>query len=175
MSASWPTGFHLERLAKHHPRRQFRCGQVEVDDWIATKALQQQQKQLSATKVLLDADNAIAGYYTLATSQVDFNELPPELVKRLPRRQLPVAVLAWFGINETYQKQGLGWRLLSQALLDCHEAGQTFAFVAVILDCINQRAKTFYENFDFEEMAGQPFRLFLSAERLQQMMDDVSA
>ena len=82
----FPDGFRLERLRREHPRRGFRCGEEKVDDWLATKALQNQEKHLSVTKVLFDQAGTIAGYYTLATGQVDFGELPAEVTKRLPRR-----------------------------------------------------------------------------------------
>jgi GNAT superfamily N-acetyltransferase len=168
----FPEGFRLERLRHDHPRKQFRCGEEPVDDWLATKALQNQEKHLSVTRVLLDEAGAVAGYYTLATGQVDFGELPAEERKRLPRRALPVAVLAWLGVSADRHGQGLGRLLLAQALRDCHEAGQTFAFVAVILDCLNDSAKAFYRHYDFEELPGHPYRLFLSAKRLEAMREE---
>jgi GNAT superfamily N-acetyltransferase len=167
----FPEGLRLERLRRDHPPSRFRCGEEAVDDWLAAKALQNQEKHLSATKVLLDEAGAIAGYYTLATGQVDFGDLPAEVTKRLPRRVLPVAVLAWLGVGTDRQGQGLGRLLLAQALRDCHEAGQTFAFVAMILDCLNDAAKAFYRHWDFEELPGHPYRLFLSAKRLEAMME----
>jgi GNAT superfamily N-acetyltransferase len=167
----WPDGFRLERLARAHPRKAFASGQAQVDDWLATKALQHQQKHLSVTKVLLDEAGAVAGYYTLATGQVDFGDLPAELAARLPRRMLPVAVLAWLGISAGRQGQGLGRRLLAQALRDCYEAGKTFAFIAVILDCVNDAAKEFYRRFDFAELPGHPYRLYLSAKHLDALME----
>ena len=166
----FPEGFKLERLRRDHPRKSFHCGSDAVDDWLATKALQNQDKHLSVTKVLLDQAAAVAGYYTLATGQVDFSDLPPDFIKRLPRRTLPVAVLAWLGVSRTHQGQGLGRHLLAQALRDCAEAGRTFAFIAVILDCINDAAKTFYRQWDFEELPGHPYRLFLSVKRLEAML-----
>jgi GNAT superfamily N-acetyltransferase len=169
-AAGFPDGFALARLERSHPWRQFRCGETAVEDWLATKALQHQDKHLSVTKVLLDTDGRIAGYYTLATAQVDFGELPADERKHLTRRALAVPVLAWLGVAMTYQGQGLGQRLLGQALRDCHDAGKTFAVIAVILDCLNDRAKTFYRRFDFEELPGHPYRLFLSAQRLEAMM-----
>lgn len=140
-----------------------------MDDWLKTKALKHQKKHLSVTKVLRDSD-AIVGFFTLATGQVDFGDLPPDLTRKLPRRALPVAVLAWLGVDTNHQGQGLGRLLLAQALRDCHEAGQTFAFVSVILDCINDAAKTFYQQWDFEEVPGHPFRLYLSTKTLSAMM-----
>jgi ribosomal protein S18 acetylase RimI-like enzyme len=168
----FPDGLRLEHLRRDHPRRLFRCGEEKVDDWLATKALQHQEKHLSVTKVLLDETGPIAGYYTLATGQVDFGDLPAEVTKRLPRRVLPVAVLAWLGVSTAYQGRRLGRLLLAQALRDCNEAGKTFAFIAVILDCINDAAKKFYQQWDFEELPGHPYRLFLSTKCLIAMMEE---
>lgn len=167
---SWPAGFRLERLAKRHRRRTFASGQTQVDAWLATKALQQQDKRLSSTKVLLNAGNSIVGFYTLATGQVDFSDLPHDIVRRLPHRLLPVAVLAWLGVDQRFRRQGLGSRLLAQALADCHTAGEAFPFVAVVLDCIDAAAKSFYQSYDFAELPGRPFRLFLPATKLDAMM-----
>jgi GNAT superfamily N-acetyltransferase len=157
-------------LAKAHPRKAFASGQADVDNWLATKALQHQEKRLSVAKALLDGSGAIAGYYTLATGQVDFGDLPVEVAKKLPRRMLPVAVLAWLGVHKDHHGRGLGRLLLAQALRDCHEAGKTFAFIAVLLDCIDDTAKAFYEHFDFAELPGHPYRLYLTAAQLDAMM-----
>ncbi len=167
-----PVGFRWERLRREHPRRKFRCGEAAVDSWLATKALQHQTKHLSVTKILLDATGAIAGYYTLATGQVEFSDLPVEVSKHLPRRVLPIATLAWLGVDGRHQNRGLGTLLLAQALRDCWEAGNTFPFVSIILDCLNEAAKGFYQRWDFAELPGHPFRLFLSATQLEQMMKD---
>jgi GNAT superfamily N-acetyltransferase len=166
----FPPGLHLERLRREHPRRTFHCGEEKVDNWLATKALQHQEKHLSVTQVLLGEGGTIAGYYTLATGQVDFSDLPADVRRQLPRRLLPAAVLAWLGVNSERQGQGLGGLLLAQALRDCWEAGKTFAFVAVILDCINERAKAFYERWNFAEIPGHPYRLFVSAKQLDAML-----
>lgn len=140
-----------------------------MDAWLQTSALQSQTKHLSATKVLLDEHNHLVGYYTLTTSQVDCAELPLELAKTLPRRNLPVGVLAWLGVDESFQGRGIGQRLLATALMDCYQASQTFAFIAIILDCIDVKAKNFYRRFDFEELPGYPMRLFLPFKLLEAM------
>jgi GNAT superfamily N-acetyltransferase len=167
-----PEGFRLEPLRRDHPRRAFHCGEPAVDGWLAAKALQSQDKHLSVTRVLLDAGAAIAGYYTLATGQVDFSELPAEVAKGLPRRMLPVAVLAWLGVGSTHQGQGLGRLLLAQALRDCADAGRTLAFIAVILDCVSDAAKAFYQQWDFRELPGHPYRLFLTFKQLEALMSE---
>ncbi len=167
-----PEGFRWERLQRDHPRRQFNSGQPEVDGWLRTKALQNQKKHLSVTKVLVAAAGRIAGYYTLATGQVDFSDLPDNLTKRLPRRLLPVVVLAWLGVDVNDQGQGFGRLLLAQALRDCYDASHTFAFVAVILDCLDDTAKSFYQQWGFQDLPGHPYRLFVSYRHLEAMMHD---
>lgn len=141
-----------------------------MDEWLSAKALQSQDKRLSTTKALIDPEGTIAGFYTLATGQVDFGDLPHELIRRLPHRQLPVAVLAWLGVHEDRQGQGLGRRLLAQALADCYAAGQCFPIIAVLLDCIDEPAKRFYSRWDFRELPGHPYRLYLSWGQLEALM-----
>jgi GNAT superfamily N-acetyltransferase len=104
------------------------------------------------------------------TDQVDFSDLPPDLIRRLPPRDLPVGVLAWLGVDRDEQGQGLGSRLLAQALRDCYEAGRTFAVVAVILDCIDDDAKAFYRRWDLRDLPGHCNRLYLSWRQLELMM-----
>jgi GNAT superfamily N-acetyltransferase len=113
-----PPGWRFEQLQRRHSRRDFASGQPKVDDWLASRALQQQGKHLSSTRVLLDPGGRIGGFYSLATGQVDFSDLLRELLRRLPRRQLPVAVLAWLGVAQAVQGQGHGRRLLAHALRD---------------------------------------------------------
>ena len=165
----FPARWRCERLRREHPRAAFVSGQEAVDVWLSKQALQNQEKHLSVTRVLLDEQERIGGFYTLATGQVDFGDLPADLAKKLPRRALPVAVLAWLGVDQKHHRQGLGTRLLAQALADCFAAGQTFAFVAVILDCIDDSAKAFYQRWDFQEMPGRPMRLFLPFSSLEKL------
>jgi len=83
---------------------------------------------------------------------------------------LPIAVLAWFGIASEYQGQGLGSRLLAHALRDCWEAGKIFPFVAIVLDCLTDSAKSFYRQWSFAELPGHSHRLYLSAGILNALM-----
>jgi GNAT superfamily N-acetyltransferase len=170
----FPEGFRLEELRSDHPRAQFDCAstptQQRVNAWLATEAMQSQKKRLSKTQVLIAPDGIIAGFYTLAMGQVDFGQLPAELTKKLPKRAVPVAVLAWLGVDKRLKGQRLGERLLAQALAECHQAGRTFPFVALILDCIDEDAKRFYQRWDFREVPGRPLRLYLTAQALDTMM-----
>ncbi|SMP57269.1 Acetyltransferase (GNAT) family protein [Neorhodopirellula lusitana] len=165
----YPDGWRVELLSKSHNRQGFGSGQEQVDKWLKKSAFQSQKKHLSSTKVLLDGENQLVGYYTLATSQVDFSDLPIEAAKSLPQRQLPVAVLAWLGVDSSFQGRGIGKRLLATALKDCYDASETFSFIAVILDCVDKPSKAFYQRFDFAELPGYPMRLYLPFKQLERI------
>jgi hypothetical protein len=62
--------------------------------------------------------------------------------------------------------------LMNAHVRDCYEAGDTFAFVAVVLDCLTDAAKRFYQQWDFAELPGHPYRLFVSYRQLEAMMQD---
>ena len=98
----FPEGWSIEVLDKSHPRAKFESGNSEVDQWLKKSALQSQRKHLTTSKVLLDENRKIAGYYSLAFSQIDFSDLPVDLAKKLPRRKLPVSALAWLGAHRLF-------------------------------------------------------------------------
>ncbi len=166
----WPDGFSIEQLNKNHKRSSFYSGVEMVDEWLKKNARQAQKKQFSVTRILLKKTNIITGYYTIAMGQVNFNELPHEMARKLPGTLLPIVTLAWLGIDKHYQGKEFGERLLAQALADCHQTGQIMPFVAVLLDCATVSAKTFYQRYDFEELPGHPMKLMLPWKLLNRMM-----
>ena len=167
----WPEGFSIGQLNKRHRRTIFCSGLDIVDEWLRKRARQAQEKQLAVTRILLKKPNVIAGYYTLAMGQVNFDELPHEIARKLPRTLLPIVTLAWLGVDKHYQGKGFGERILAQALADCYHTGQLMPFVAVLLDCATVSAKTFYQRYDFDELPGHPMKLMLPWKLLSRMME----
>ena len=169
-AVKFPDGFQLGPIRRADPRQDFRSGKTPVDDWLATKALQSQEKHLTRTKVLRDGGKAIVGYYTLAMGSVDHVDLPAGIRRRLPERPAPVATLAWLGVDRTRQRHGIGGRLLAAALRDCYEAGQIFAFVAVVLDYLDEESKSFYDRNNFLDMPIHTKRMYISMNHLEALM-----
>ena len=171
MSVSFPEGWRIESLSKRHNRKGFDCGNAEVNDWLWTKARQSLAKNLSNTKVLCDSGGDIAGFYTLAVAQVNLGDLPHPILAKLPKRLLPVVVLGWLGVDEAHQGTGLGDRLLADALLRCIDAGGTIPFVAVVVDCLNENAKAFFQRFGFVEFPGRPMSLLIPRGDLESILE----
>lgn len=166
----WPGSLAIEPIARRHQRSSFDCGQARVNDWIRSKALQNHEKRMSATRILADGI-VVAGYYTLANAEISFADLPPAMVKKLPQRHLPVAIIAWLGLDVRYQKQGLGERLLGSALCDVIASGDFVPHVAVVIDSISPGSKSFFQRYQFEELPGQPHRLVVPWSTIVKMME----
>ena len=166
MSVRFSEGLCIEPLDQHHGRKRFDCGSNPVNDWLRTKARQSQQKHLRSTRVLVNAQAVIAGFYTLAYGHVRMDQLPTDVAKKLPDTLIPVAVLAWLGVDEHFRGQGLGDRLLAHALLQAREAAQIIPFVGVVIDCLDAAAKAFYQRYEFAEFPGHPMKLLVSRKQL---------
>ncbi len=96
------------------PAPQFRSGQDQVDDWLVNEGT-----PASGEASLGDprpAGRSVAQSRVITHSPAGRSispTFPRDVVRRLPRRQLPIAVLAWLGVHEDFQGRGLGRSLLA--------------------------------------------------------------
>ena len=106
------------------------------------------------------ATNRIAGYYTLAATSVPANDLPTEVLKRLPRYPiLPAALVGRLAVDQSFHRKGLGSTLLADAALRVLK-GDTKAF-ALIVEAKDENAVAFYQLQGFRPFASRPMSLFL--------------
>ena len=154
---------HISPLAKTHERKSFDCGHEDLNRYLREQARQDAEKRVAAPFVLTQPrDPKVLGFYTLSSSIIPVEELPPDLMKRLPRYgQLPVTLLGRLAVDRSAGGQGVGEFLLVDALRRSLEAAQQIAAMAVIVDAKNERAESFYRHFDFQPFQQTPLRLFL--------------
>ena len=106
---------------------------------------------------------ALAGYYTLAATSVPASDLPPEILKRLPRYPvLPAALVGRLAVDRGFHRKGLGSALLADAALRVLK-GDAKAF-ALIVDAKDENALTFYRLQGFRPFVSRPLSLFLPIE-----------
>jgi GNAT superfamily N-acetyltransferase len=162
-----PPGLSLELLNRLHRRRRFESGDARVDEWLIHKALGAMQKNVSTTRVLVDPQGVIAGYYTLASTALDVSLVPHELFSGAPPRHAPPTVtLAWLGVDKAFCGRGIGTSLFARALADAVEAYTVVRFVAVIIDALTEENASFYRQQGFVAVPGMPNRLYLPAATL---------
>lgn len=153
--------YRIEILKAEHPRAEFSCGIQHLDRYLKEQATQDLRRYIATPFVLYDLDEEkIAGYYTLAASSIQLQDLPEDKRKKLPRYPLiPPILLGRLAVDERYQRQGLGAFLLVNALY--RSLTSEIAAMAVVVDAKNEQAKAFYEHHQFLPFPQHPNRLYL--------------
>ena len=159
----------IEPLTREHYRKAFDCGDEEVTRFLREKALQDQERDLSRTMVLVDpkeSATAIIGYHTLVMTQVRQEEIPNDR----PRitRGIPVILLGQLGVDVNFQGRGLGDLLLMDVQARTDEISQKVGIRAVMLDARNERLAVWYEKHDFVRFPGG-LRMFKSIQAIRQL------
>jgi GNAT superfamily N-acetyltransferase len=159
----------IEPISRHHDRKQFDCGDDEVNRFLSEQALQDHEKDMSRTMVLIDDavdQTRIIGYHTLAMSQVRQEDIPKDKPKI--KRSIPVVLLGQLGVDRAFQGRGLGELLLMDAQARVDEISRRTGIQAMMLDARNERLATWYEQHDFVRFPGQ-LRMFKSIEAIRKL------
>jgi GNAT superfamily N-acetyltransferase len=152
----------VERLAEHHHRSSFRCGNEVMDRWFSEHAWTAQRQDSARTFVLVDDDERVLGFYSLTMGSVEKAAAPTRLVRGMPRHPVPVVLLARLAIDESARGRGLGSSLLFEALHRAALAAEHAAARLIVVDPIDDDARRFYERWGFRAVDGDPGgRLFV--------------
>jgi GNAT superfamily N-acetyltransferase len=140
--------FHIEPISGDHDRTAFSCEAAPLVRYLKEQAGKEARKNIATTFVLLADDNRIAGYYTLSSTNIPGDDLPPGLVKKLrlpPYPQLPATLLG--ARNSAFRGQDIGELLLLDALKRAYTLSKQIASLAVVVDAKHERAVRFYKDF----------------------------
>jgi GNAT superfamily N-acetyltransferase len=92
---------------------------------------------------------------------VDRRDAPERVVKGLARHPVPIMLLARLAVDVREQGAGLGKALLKDALLRTVNAADIAGIRALFVHAKDDRAKAFYEHFNFRSSLVDPHHLFL--------------
>ncbi len=103
---------------------------------------------------------AVAGYYTLAATNIRLSELPAAVTARLPRYPtIPAALLGRLAIAVKFQGRKLGPVLLADAAM-CAAAADVATF-AVVVDPSDNSVRPFYARHGFLDLPPPERRMFI--------------
>ncbi len=154
----------FEPLTKNHDRNAFSCGNQSLDHYLQKTATQDARRNIAAPFVLIDAaaPKTILGYYTLSAFSVRLDELPPEVIRRLPSYpNIPATLLGRLAVDSGHQNKGYGRDLLMDALRRARDNTLHVASYAVVVDAIDESAVNFYRKHEFLPLRFTPDRLYL--------------
>jgi GNAT superfamily N-acetyltransferase len=152
-----------------HEVASFACGEESLDRWLQRYAGQGERRDSTRTFVMAGADAAVRGYYTLVAGQIEHGQATEGVRKGLSRHfPVPAAILARLAVDSRSQGQGLGARLLNDALERICRAAQEVAVRAVVVHAVDGRAVTFYERFGFRSLSSAPRTLMVTLAELRE-------
>lgn len=157
----------IERLAAHHQRGAFDCGEPALNDFLYRQAGQLARKGFGKTYVALADDGlTVVGFVTLSAGQTQTSQLLPHL--KLPRYPAPILRIGRLAVDHRQQGRGTGQQLMSFALQLALEFSQHVGLYAVVVDAKHAKAKAFYETLGFTASLDDALCLYLPISTLQQ-------
>jgi GNAT superfamily N-acetyltransferase len=153
--------FVLVPINKKHTKANFDCGHASLNQYFRHYALKNDQLSIGKTFVAITENEEIAGYITISSAQILCELLPEELQKKLPKYPVPAFRIGRLAVDSTFQGHGCGRWLLTQALKKALDISSSIGIFAIIVDAIDDNAKSFYLKYGFITFPAQPLTLFL--------------
>ena len=79
-----------------------------MNEFLSRYALKNDKIGIGKTFVALDNQEKIVGYFTLATAQVAYQEIPDDYRGKLPKYPIPALRIARLAIDKELQGKGIG-------------------------------------------------------------------
>ena len=111
-------------------------------------------------------ENAVVGYYCLATGGVARANVPKPMQRNMPD-PIPMIVLGRLAVDQRFQGQGIGGALLRDAVLRVHQASEIVGIKAILVHAISEEARRFYMAQGFLETPFERMTLCLPLEAVE--------
>ncbi len=152
--------FRIELLGPEHDRAAFSCGAAPLDRYFQQQVTQDVRRRITACFVAVSKSEQVAGFYTLASTNMALTDLPAATSKKLPRYPtVPAVRMGRLAVDQNFKGKGLGAALLADALARACSA--EIAAFALVVDAKDQAAAAFYVHHGFIAFEAEPLSLFL--------------
>lgn len=88
-------------------RSSFRCGKPELDDWLKTRAGQQERSNNTRTFLAVE-DFKVVGYYATTAYRLVLDEVAEMYGVGKRAYPIPAVLLARLAVDERFQRRGYG-------------------------------------------------------------------
>ena len=159
-----------EHLDSAHDLAEFDPGASVQGDWLAKRALADQETGAARTYVI-SAAGRVVGYYTLATGVVAQQRATGRVRRNRPE-PIPVMILGRLAVDKAFQGRGYGAALLRDAVLRTQQAAAIGGIRAIVLHAVSEGAKRFYEHCGFSPSPLDPMTLMIGVSDIERILRD---
>ena len=138
-------------LQETDDRSSLRSGDEHLDLFFRRYAGQNQFRHHIGTTYVAVEGSAILGFATVAVGQVEIENLPSRLRKKLPDYPLPILRLARLAVDRNAQGKGVGEHLMRAVFSIAIELGEKLGCVGVVVDA-KPGAENYYLRYGFVEL-----------------------
>ena len=150
--------------------KKFDCGNEMINRFVYKNLKKRVKKNLSRAYVVSNSKCDFIAFFTLESFSITKEELEELNLSSLPPI-VPVMKLGMFGVDKSYQKLGIGLRLLSYALKKVYWLSTYLGCKGIFL-LSEKDSIPFYKRLGFIELKDiSPTPMFLSIETLKDSIE----
>lgn len=140
--------------------KKFDCCTEVLNSFLVRYALKNDELGIGRTFIALDDNDQISGYFTLATAQVAYKEIPEDYKVKLPKYPIPALRIARLAVSKDLQGKGIGKWLLAQAFTKIIQVADVTGLYFIIVDA-KETSKSFYEHYGFQKFIDEDLSYFM--------------
>ncbi len=141
----------IRLLEQADDRKAFHSGDADLDIFFHKYAWQNQFRHHIGNTYVAVEGRRIFGFLTVSVSSMEFERVPSDLKRKLPRYPIPVLRVARLAVSEDAQGQGIGRHLMRASFAMAIELRERLGCAGVVVDS-KRDAESFYSSLGFEPL-----------------------
>lgn len=140
--------------------KSFDCEIDVLNEFLSKYAQKNDKLGIGKTFIALNQQDKIVGYFTLATAQVAYQEIPDDYRGKLPKYPIPALRIARLSVDKELEGKGVGKWLLAQAFIKIIQVADVTGIYFIIVDA-KETSKSFYEHYGFIKFKDEDLTYFI--------------
>lgn len=128
----------------------FDCGSNSLNHWLKKWALQNNTSGGTQTSVVTNSRGEVVAFFSLVMGEVQLAKANSKLKKNSSHYPIPILKITRMAVEKNYQKSGLGQAMVKFIMQKSIEISQTIGCKAIIVDPIDDSARSFYLRMQFK-------------------------
>jgi GNAT superfamily N-acetyltransferase len=161
-----------EAITKTHHRKNFDCGQPELNVFLRDYARQSHERGAAKTFLAIDDRDGktVYGYYSISPASVEYARTPELLRRGLARHEVGAYRLGRLAVRLDQQGQGLGGQLLMASGRRCLRVAAEAGGTLMLIDAKNEQVAAWYARYGALPLLDAPRSFLLPLETVERAL-----